>query len=44
MNLPEECLHENVRTFRSIPAHSKCLDCGAVVERRWFRTVVPPFS
>lgn len=35
MLMPEDCPHENIRTFRTIPPHSKCLDCGAPVERVW---------
>lgn len=30
-----DCAHENVRTFRSVPPHSKCLDCGLPVELVW---------
>ena len=31
----EDCQHKHVRTFRSRPPHSKCLDCGARVTQRW---------
>ncbi len=33
-----DCEHPDVRTFRSIPPHSKCLTCGALVERKWVTT------
>lgn len=40
-NQPPACRHERVRTLRSIPHRSECLDCGATVERQWVR-VIPP--